>query len=206
MKRGLSLFMVVISLTLAQVRGQEETPAASTEANAPEPVATRPSKEEPIQHPTPTPAKRSLFGRILHPFSSGPRSDTPPQYKDLKLRGLTFALQLSPETVKLSEVRQLEIRATLTNRGKREVEMDFVNDQRIEIYLMNSAEVVLTKWSDNHAISDKAGTVLINPQEHIDYKQTISTRELAPGKVYIAEVFFPKYPELRVRQKFLTAP
>jgi len=124
----------------------------------------------------------------------------------LKLRGLTFALQLSPETVKLSEVRQLEIRATLTNRGKREVEMDFVNDQRIEIYLMNSAEVVLTKWSDNHAISDKAGTVLINPQEHIEYKQTISTRELAPGKVYIAEVFFPKYPELRVRQKFLTAP
>jgi len=206
MKRGLSLFMVVMSLTLAQVRGQEETPAASTEANAPEPVATRPSKEEPIQHPTPTPAKRSLFGRILHPFSSGPRSDTPPQYKDLKLRGLTFALQLSPETVKLSEVRQLEIRATLTNRGKREVEMDFVNDQRIEIYLMNSAEVVLTKWSDNHAISDKAGTVLINPQEHIEYKQTISTRELAPGKVYIAEVFFPKYPELRVRQKFLTAP
>jgi intracellular proteinase inhibitor BsuPI len=206
MKRGLSLFMVVMSLTLAQVRGQEETPAASTEANAPEPVATRPSKEEPIQHPTPTPAKRSLFGRILHPFSSGPRSDTPPQYKDLKLRGLTFALQLSPETVKLSEVRQLEIRATLTNRGKREVEMDFVNDQRIEIYLMNSAEVVLTKWSDNHAISDKAGTVLINPQEHIEYKQSISTRELAPGKVYIAEVFFPKYPELRVRQKFLTAP
>jgi hypothetical protein len=206
MKRGLSLFMVVMSLTLAQVRGQEETPAASTEANAPEPVATRPSKEEPIQHPTPTPAKRSLFGRILHPFSSGPRSDTPPQYKDLKLRGLTFALQLSPETVKLSEVRQLEIRATLTNRGKREVEMDFANDQRIEIYLMNSAEVVLTKWSDNHAISDKAGTVLINPQEHIEYKQTISTRELAPGKVYIAEVFFPKYPELRVRQKFLTAP
>ena len=206
MKRGLSLFMVVMSLTLAQVRGQEETPAASTEANAPEPVATRPSKEEPIQHPTPTPAKRSLFGRILHPFSSGPRSDTPPQYKDLKLRGLTFALQLSPETVKLSEVRQLEIRATLTNRGKREVEMDFVNDQRIEIYLMNSAEVVLTKWSDNHAISDKAGTVLINPQEHIEYKQTISTRELAPGKVYIAEVFFPKYPELRVRQKFMTAP
>jgi hypothetical protein len=206
MKRGLSLFMVVMSLTLAQMRGQEETPAASTEANSPEPVATRPAKEEPIQHPMPSPAKRSLFGRILHPFSSGPRPDTPPQYKDPKLRGLTFALQLSPQTVKLSEVRQLEITATLTNRGKREVEMDFANDQRIEIYLMNSAEVVLTKWSDNHAISDKAGTVLVNPQEHIEYKQTISTRELAPGKVYIAEVFFPKYPELRVRQKFLTAP
>jgi hypothetical protein len=204
MKRGPSLFMVVMLLTLAQVRGQQETPASSTGTNSAEPVATPPAKAE--FRPTPSPAKRSLFGRMLHPFSSGPKSDTPPQYKDPKLRGLTFALQLSPETVKLSEVRQLEIQATLTNRGKREVEMDFANDQRIEIYLMNSAEVVLTKWSDNHAISDKAGTVLINPQEHIEYKQTISTRELAPGKVYIAEVFFPKYPELRVRQKFLTAP
>jgi hypothetical protein len=204
MKRGPSLFMVVMLLTLAQVRGQQETPASSTGTDSTEPVATPPAKAE--FRPTPSPPKRSLFGRILHPFSSGPKTDTPPQYKDPKLRGLTFALQLSPETVKLSEVRQLEIRATLTNRGKREVEMDFTKDQRIEIYLKNSAEVVLTKWSDNHAINDKAGTVLINPQEHIEYRETISTRELAPGKVYIAEVFFPKYPELRVRQKFLTAP
>ena len=48
--------------------------------------------------------------------------------------------------------------------------------------------------------------MLINPQEHIDYADTIATRELTPNKVFIAEVFFPKYPELRVRQKFLTAP
>ena len=47
---------------------------------------------------------------------------------------------------------------------------------------------------------------MINPQETIEYKETIATRELAPNKVYIAEVFFPKYPELRARQKFMTAP
>ena len=35
---------------------------------------------------------------------------------------------------------------------------------------------------------------------------SIATRELTTNKVFIAEVFFPKYPELRVRQKFLTAP
>ena len=71
---------------------------------------------------------------------------------------------------------------------------------------LNTAETVLTKWSDNHAIAEKPGTVLINPQEHIEYNETITTRDLTPNKVFIAEVFFPQYPELRIRQKFLTAP
>jgi len=122
------------------------------------------------------------------------------------LRGLTLGLQISPQPVKLSEVRQLEIKATLANRSKHPITLDFPTDQRIEIYLLNSAEVVLTKWSDNHAINEKPGTILIDPDEHVEYDQTIATRELTPNKVFIAEVFFPKYPELRVRQKFMTAP
>ena len=147
-----------------------------------------------------------MWSRVLHPFSSGTKSEVPPKYKDPKLRGLTLTIQISPQPAKLSEVRQLDIKATLTNKGKKEIEMTFGSDQRIEIYLMNSAEVVLTKWSDNHAVADKPGTVLINPQEHIEYNEKISTRELTRDKVFVAEVFFPQYPELRVRQKFLTAP
>ena len=154
--------------------------------------------------PTATPQKRAWLGRILHPFSSS--SAASPKYKDAKLRGLTLGLQISPQPVKLSEVRQLEIKATLANRSKHPITLDFPTDQRIEIYLLNSAEVVLTKWSDNHAINEKPGTILIDPDEHVEYDQTIATRELTPNKVFIAEVFFPKYPELRVRQKFMTAP
>lgn len=152
---------------------------------------------------TPTPQKRGIFGRMLHPFSS---SAPVPQYKDSKLRGLAFDLQIVPQPVKLSEVRQLEVKVTLSNLGKRPVTLDFANDQRIEIYLRNSAEAILAKWSDNHAVNEKPGTVMINQDEHIEYKETIATRELTPNKVFIAEVFFPKYPELRARQKFMTAP
>ena len=92
----------------------------------------------------------------------------------------------------------------VTNRGKYPVALDFPTDQRIEIQLLNSADVVLAKWSDTHAINEKSGAVLINPDEHVEYKETIATRELTPNKVFIADVFLPKYPELRVRQKFLT--
>jgi hypothetical protein len=153
--------------------------------------------------PTSTPARRrGWLGRLLHPFSP----DAVPQYKDPRLRGLTVDLQITPQSIKLSEVRQLGIKLTLANVSKRPVTLDFPTSQRIEIYLMNSEGNILTKWSDNHAIAEKPATILINPQERIEYNETIATRDLTPNRVFIAEVFFPQYPELRVRQKFLAVP
>ena len=148
-----------------------------------------------------SPAKRGWMSRVFHPFSSSPKT---PQYKDPRLRGLDLELQTSPHPLKLSETRQMEVTVTLTNRGKRAIELNFPTDQRIEIYLRNSAEAILTKWSDNHAVTEKPETVLINPEERVEYVQTIATRELTPAKVFIVEVFFPNYPELRIRQKFMT--
>ena len=153
--------------------------------------------------PASTPArKRGWLSRILHPFSPS----LVPQYKDPRLRGLALDLQITPQTVKLSEVRQLSVKVTLANLSKRPVALDFPTSQRIEIYLMNSAGEILTKWSENHAIAEKPATILINPSERIEYNEAISTRELTPNKVFIAEVFFPQYLELRIRQKFLAVP
>jgi hypothetical protein len=182
--------------------------AISARLSAQEPTAP-PAPPTPVTSATPATAttttmqKRGWFGRIMHPFSS---SAVMPKYKDPKLRGLILELQVAPQPVKLSEVRQVEIKATLTNQAKGPITLDFPTDQRIEIYLMNSADLVLTKWSDNHAVNEKPSLVLINPGEHVEYKETIATRDLTPNKVFIAEVFFPKYPDLRIRQKFLTEP
>src|ERR1700747_2862026 len=153
--------------------------------------------------PTPTPTrKRGWLSRILHPFSP----TVVPQYKDPRLRGLALDLQITPQAVKLSEVRQLEVKVTLANLSKRPVALDFPTSQRIEIYLINSAGEILTKGSENHAIAEKPATILINPSEGIEYNETISTRELTPNKVFIAEVFFPQFLELRIREKFLAVP
>jgi hypothetical protein len=103
-------------------------------------------------------------------------------------------------------VRQLQIKLTLTNLAKHPITLEFPTDQRIEIYLRNSADNILTKWTDNHAINQTPSTVLINPEEHVEYNETIATRELTPNKVYTVEVFLPQYPELRIRQKIMTAP
>ena len=149
------------------------------------------------------PPRRSWVGRMLHPFGSGARL---PEYSDPRLRGLTLRLELSPQPIKLSEVRLLDVKVVLTNLSKHPVELQFPNEQRIEIYLLSSTERVLTKWSDNHAFAEKAATILINPEEHLDYNERIATRDLTPNTVFIADVFFPRYPDLRIRQKFLTAP
>ena len=154
------------------------------------------------QEPNTPPERRSWWSR-LNPFS---RSERLPEYNDPKLRGLVLTVELAPQPVRLSETRQMNVKITLTNRSKRPVILDFPDSQRFEIYLRNAGETILATWSDNHAFSDVVGTVYINPQEHIEYAETIATRELTPNRVFVAEVFFPKYPELRVRQKFLTAP
>ena len=155
------------------------------------------------QEPTAAPGKTRMVLPALHPFQS---SNPVPNYKDARLRGLVLELKLSPEPVRLSEVRQLQVNLTLRNASKRAIVLDFPSEQRFEIYLRNSSEAILTIWSDNHAFEDKPGTVLINPAEHIEYPATIATRDLSPNKVFIAEVSFPNTPKLRIRQKFLTAP
>jgi hypothetical protein len=191
--------VVILLLALASASFAQEVTTAT-------PTPT-PSEAVPALEPTPLsqkPQKRSWLGRMLHPFSSSPGRPAP--IHDPKLRGLVLDLEVSPQTVKLSEIRQLEVKLTVTNKSKRPITLDFPNDQRIDIQLMNSAEVALTKWSDTHAVVEKPGIVLINPQEHVEYNQSIATRDLTPNKVFIVEAFFPKYPELRARQKFLTAP
>src|SRR4029077_20853644 len=92
----------------------------------------------PIASPTPmmmpSEPHRGFLGRMLHPFSSSEKQVR--KYHDKKLNGLVIDLQVSPQPVKLSETRQLQIKATISNQGKRTVTLDFPTEQRIEIYLM----------------------------------------------------------------------
>ena len=151
----------------------------------------------------PAQEKRSWFSRLTHPF--GP-SEKIPTYKNPKIRGLALTVEIPSEPVKLAETRQLPVHVLLTNRGERAVELFFPSEQRIEILLHNSSGRVVTRWSENRAFEDKPGTLLINPQEHVEYSETIATRELEPGKVFTVEVQVPAYPELHAQRKGIAAP
>ncbi len=151
----------------------------------------------------PAQEKRGWLSRMLHPFSS---SEKIPQYKNSKIRGLALTVELPGEPVKLSEVRQLPVHVILTNRGDRAVEMVFPSEQRIEILLHDSNGRVLTRWSENRAFAEQVGTLLINPGEHVEYSETIATRELSSGRVFTVEVTLPAYPEIVAQRKSIAAP
>jgi Intracellular proteinase inhibitor len=51
----------------------------------------------------------------------------------------------------------------LTNQAKRAITLEFPTDQRIEIYLLSSAQDALTKWSENHAFNEKPGIAWRKP-------------------------------------------
>jgi hypothetical protein len=86
------------------------------------------------------------------------------------------------------------------------VQLIFPTEQRIEILLHDSTGRVVTRWSDNRAFEEQPSTLLINPGEHVEYSETIATRELSPGKVFAVEVVVPAYPELDAQRKSIAAP
>src|SRR5947207_15871506 len=101
---------------------------------------------------TPTPAERSFFNRMLHPFGSAKKKA--PKYQDPRLRGLLLDVQVPTEPIRLSEVRQLRVQAIFRNIGSSPVSIDFPTSQRIDIHLLSSSGEVLTVWSDNRAFTE----------------------------------------------------
>ena len=151
----------------------------------------------------PAQEKRSWFSRLAHPFGSREKI---PTYKNRKINGLALTLEIPSDPLKLAETRQLAVHIILTNRADRAVELFFPTEQRIEILLHNAAGQVVTRWSDNRAFEGRPSTLLINPHEHVEYSETIATRELEPGRVFTVEATVPAYPELRAQRKGIAAP
>src|SRR5436305_1826508 len=136
MIRPATIFYIVLFVAAA-AHGQlgfetspSPTPADPTFAS-PSPSTTAVSSPPALT--TTTMQKRGLFGRMLHPFSS---SEVLPKYQNRKLRGLILNLQVSPQPVRLSEVRQLEVRVIVNNLGDQMVNLEFPTDQRIEVQLL----------------------------------------------------------------------
>src|SRR5260370_34227490 len=123
MIRQAIIFSMVLAAATGELLAQEITPEPSA---SPAPTAAPAATPTPIT--TTTLQKRGVIGRIFHPFSS---SEVLPKYNDRKLRGLIVDLQVSPQPVRLSEVRQIEVKLTVTNMGSHMIPLDFPTDQRI---------------------------------------------------------------------------
>lgn len=153
------------------------------------------------------PARPGFFSRMIHgvhlpekpdwlrmPHLGGKKSDAS-QWKNLALD-----MQLSPQPLKLGEVRQLQASLVLRNVGKKFVGLEFPTTQRVEVMIRDKTGRLVTRWSDDHAFESTPSYVSINPGERLEYSASIATRDLHAGESYAVEGFFPNFDELKARK------
>jgi Intracellular proteinase inhibitor len=104
-------------------------------------------------------------------------------------------LAVEPSKFSLDDRREVTVTFTVENRTNKLVKMDFPTSQRIEILVHDPSGKVIDKWSDDHAFQDISGVVMINPGEHIEYEQRISTRDMQPAQTYTIEASLANNPE-----------
>ena len=103
-------------------------------------------------------------------------------------------LKVSPEPVKLGETRQLEVTLIVLNTSKRALPLKFATSQRIEILIREPGTAkVLSQWSADRTFDPKGSYLIVNPKERLEYKESITTRELKAGKPYDVEAYLIGY-------------
>jgi hypothetical protein len=112
-------------------------------------------------------------------------------------QSLTMTMKLDPAAVRLPETRVVEVKVAVVNRARKAVQLDFPTSQRIEVLLKDEAGRVLSRWSDDQRLDREQGFILVNPGERLEYDARISTRDMAAGRSYQIEAFFPGYDRLR---------
>ncbi len=112
-------------------------------------------------------------------------------------RNLSMSMTIEPTTVKLPQAKSVVVTVSVVNTGTQAAQFEFPNTQRIEVLLKAEDGKVLSKWSEDQKVSEDEGFLVVNAGEKLEYTATISTRDMAEGKTYIIEAYFPTFDELR---------
>ena len=123
-------------------------------------------------------------------------------------RGLQLDLRVTPDPVKLGEVREILVSLTVRNVSKAPVTLKFPTTQILEISLRDVATgAVVSKWSTDRSFTDDSRIISVNRGERLEYSEPITTRELKPGKFYNLEVVFLGYEnELSAKKVLIPQP
>lgn len=146
--------------------------------------------------PAATPARRSFLSRVFHPF----RQETAADRRKTRADSLSVEMTVKPLPLHLSDTRQIKLTIVLFNHSRRFVQLTFPTTQRIEVLVRDDAGKIVTQWSEDQSFENSADYIAINAGERLEYSASISTRDMAAGRKYTIESFFPNYPDLMARQ------
>lgn len=115
---------------------------------------------------------------------------------------LELSLHVSPEDIVLSKARRIEVTAKITNPTRRTLSLQFPTTQRMEIVIQKENGTVVTRWSEDRMFAQMLGHLAVNPGEVVQFKETISARDLIAGRSYRLVFSIPGYPELEAVWNF----
>jgi hypothetical protein len=106
--------------------------------------------------------------------------------KDLK--GLEMLVALDPASPSAGKDRRIAVNIVLYNSGKKSVSLRFHTAQTRDIVIRNQGNQIVTRWSEDYTFEQTMTTLIINPQDRVEFKETISTRDLVAGRPYRLDV------------------
>ncbi len=98
-----------------------------------------------------------------------------------------LVLSVDPSDFSLSQTSELDVSLRITNAKKNEIEINYPNDQRLEVLTKNSSGNVIARWSEDRAFEPREGFVAINPEEFVIYAERVPTSKMTAGETYTIE-------------------
>lgn len=150
----------------------------------------------------------SLFHRHRAPEDATAQTDSVKPKHHAKGRALDLDLRVSPDPLKLGEVREVSVDITVRNPSGEHVTLKFPTYQILEIALRDvGTGAIVSRWSTDRTFLDDARIVPVNPGERLEYSEKITTREMKAGRPYNLEVSFVGYEkELSAKKVIIPAP
>ena len=118
----------------------------------------------------------------------------------LQGRNTTEKLTIDPPTFSLTERREVETTYTLRNNTGKIMRLDYPTSQRMDIITKDASGQAVDKWSDDRSFKPQEGIVIINPNERIEYREKVPTREMKPDQTYTIQAEVAGYPDYTASQ------
>jgi len=139
----------------------------------------------------------------VHADGASAEETSPSAEKTVRSRGLALTMHLDPVPVRLSETRRMETTLRLKNVSPRFIHLEFPTTQRFDVLVRDAVGKPVVQWSEDQVFETVPGHVGINPGESVEYHAAFATRDLQPGKRYVATAFFPNRNDLKVELFFV---
>lgn len=105
------------------------------------------------------------------------------------------ALTIQPKTIKLADRNEFDVTFRIENTRSKLIKLDFPTTQRFDITVKDASGALIYQWSANQTFPPEDGVLMINPNERVEYTESISTQGLKPGETYWVEATLANNPE-----------